>query len=175
MSTSAERCSTLSDEYCKAEVGKFQDKTNFLQKGGLSSMDRAMQKGMVLVMSLWDDHDVNMLWLDSTFPTNGTCEEGACRGTCPTSSGAPKEIEPKIGSSTVKYFNIKFGDIGSTTSVHPNGPPPPAPPALGPMPPAPTPPPSGCPGGSLSACMGLCPSSPAKAYKACVDSCVVRC
>ena len=23
---------------------------------------------MVLVMSLWDDHEVNMLWLDSTYP-----------------------------------------------------------------------------------------------------------
>ena len=28
----------------------------------------ALGRGMVLVMSLWDDHDSNMLWLDSDFP-----------------------------------------------------------------------------------------------------------
>jgi cellulose 1,4-beta-cellobiosidase len=27
-----------------------------------------MDRGMVLVLSLWDDHDVNMLWLDSDYP-----------------------------------------------------------------------------------------------------------
>ena len=27
-----------------------------------------MGRGMVLVMSLWDDHDANMLWLDSDYP-----------------------------------------------------------------------------------------------------------
>merc|ERR1712151_731664 len=44
---------------------------------------------------------------------------------------------------------------------------PPTPPT--PAPPAPTPPtpsPSGCPGGSLAACIGACPSD-LKAYKAC--------
>eukprot|EP00666_Eupelagonemidae_sp_cell4sb_P009162 gene9162-13056_t len=59
----------------------------------MSGMDKAMEQGMVLVMSLWDDHDVNMLWLDSTYPTNGTCESGACRGSCATTSGDPKDIE----------------------------------------------------------------------------------
>jgi len=34
---------------------------------------------------------------------------------------------------------------------------------------------SNCPGGELSTCMGLCPSTPADAYKACVGSCATRC
>ena len=34
----------------------------------------------VLVMSIWDDHDVNMLWLDSIYPVNGT-KPGDARGT----------------------------------------------------------------------------------------------
>jgi hypothetical protein len=61
------------------------------------------------------------------------------------------------------------------------GPAPPAPTTPTPAPAAPTPAPGpgpappGCPGGSLSACIGLCPSTPAAAYKACVDSCVSRC
>ena len=33
----------------------------------------------------------------------------------------------------------------------------------------------GCPGGSLSACMGLCPSTPLAAFQACVDDCARRC
>merc|ERR1719476_1084194 len=41
---------SVSDEYCAAEVGLFKDNTNFLQKGGMSGMDAAMEHGMVLVM-----------------------------------------------------------------------------------------------------------------------------
>jgi len=110
---------SVSDEYCKAEVGLFKDNTNFLQKGGMKAMDKAMGHGMVLVMSLWDDHDVNMLWLDSTYPTNGTCKSGACRGTCPTNSGDPKDIEASNPGAHYKISNLKTGEIGSTTSVHP--------------------------------------------------------
>jgi Glycosyl hydrolase family 7 len=29
----------------------------------------AMERGMVLVMSLWDDNTANGLWLDSNYPT----------------------------------------------------------------------------------------------------------
>merc|ERR1719476_1116906 len=125
---------SVSEEYCKAEVGLFKDNTNFLQKGGMAAMDKAMTAGMVLVMSLWDDHDVNMLWLDSTYPTNGTCASGACRGTCATSSGNPDDIEASAASSNYKISNIKTGEIGSTTSAHP-GAAPPTPPS--PMPPTP--------------------------------------
>ena len=31
-------------------------------------MGEAMDRGMVLVLSLWDDHDANMLWLDGEYP-----------------------------------------------------------------------------------------------------------
>ena len=34
---------------------------------------------------------------------------------------------------------------------------------------------SGCPGGSIIDCIGLCPSIPAEAYRACVESCATRC
>lgn len=42
-----------------------------------------------------------------------------------------------------------------------------------PTPPAPTP--SDCPGGTLLACIGLCPANPAAAYKVCVQECSTRC
>jgi hypothetical protein len=41
--------------------------------------------------------------------------------------------------------------------------------------PAPPTPASACPGGSLAACMDLCPSNPPAAYQACVQDCVKRC
>ena len=44
-----------------------------------------------------------------------------------------------------------------------------------PTPPTPPAPPSGCPGGSLTACIGLCPASPPAAYQACVANCAAKC
>merc|ERR1712039_75787 len=142
---------SISDEFCAAEVGVFKDHTNFLQKGGLKSMDAAMEKGMVLVLSLWDDHKVNMLWLDSTYPV-GSSAPGAARGTCSTDSGKPEDVENNAPSSSVKFSNIRFGEIGSTDGSAPGPSPAPSPS------PGPSPAPSGCPGGSLSACMNLCPT-----------------
>jgi len=158
---------SITKEFCEAEVGLFKDNTNFLEKGGLSSMDKAMEHGMVLVMSLWDDHDANMLWLDSDYPTDkDPSTPGVARGTCDKSSGKPDDVENNAPQSSVTYSNIRFGDIGSTHGSTPG-------PSPGPSP-GPAPSPSGCPGGSLSACIGLCPAD-AKAYKACVSECVKRC
>ena len=139
-------------------------------------MGKALDRGMVLVMSLWDDHDVHMLWLDSDYPLNkSTSTPGVARGTCATSSGDPKDVETNHPDSSVTYSNIKVGEIGST---YPSGngpsPSPPSPPSPGPSPPSPGPSPS-CPGGSLSACIALCPSTPPIAYKDCVAACVKRC
>ena len=62
------------------------------------------------------------------------------------------------------------------SSVPAPGPgPAPGPSSPTPSPPTPGPAPSGCPGGSLEACMGLCPSSPAPAYQACIKECATRC
>merc|ERR1712061_296214 len=107
-----------------------------------------MEKGMVLVMSLWDDHKTNMLWLDSTDPV-GSSAPGAARGSCSTDSGKPDDVESNAPDSSVTYSNIRFGEIGSTDGN------------------APGPSPGNCPGGSLAACMNLCPSDPT-AFKACV-------
>ena len=70
---------------------------------------------MTLVLSIWDDHAANMLWLDSTYPTDADpTQPGVVRGSCPTDSGVPSEIEAAHPDSYVKFSNIKFGDIGST-------------------------------------------------------------
>lgn len=78
-------------------------------------MGKGMDLGMVLVMSLWDDHYANMLWLDSNYPTDqDSAKPGIARGECDTSSGVPADVEAASPSAQVIYFNIKFGPTGST-------------------------------------------------------------
>ncbi|KAG8698026.1 hypothetical protein FRC09_007477 [Ceratobasidium sp. 395] len=78
-------------------------------------MGSAFDKGVVLVMSVWDDHAANMLWLDSSYPTNlPATNPGVTRGRCATTSGVPADIESKNANASVTYSNIRFGDIGST-------------------------------------------------------------
>ena len=41
----------------------FEDHKSFQEHGSLSAMGKALGRGMVLVLSIWDDHTVNMLWV----------------------------------------------------------------------------------------------------------------
>merc|ERR1712026_168104 len=126
--------------------------------GGMKATGDALEKGMVLALSLWDDHDVNMLWLDSNYPLDQSASTpGVARGTCATTSGVPADVESQHGDTYVRYFNIKYGELNSTVGPAP---------APGPSPPSP----SGCPGGSLSNCMNLCPTDPT-AFQTCVKTC----
>lgn len=88
-----------------------------------------------------------------------------------------------LDGSTFSVKNIKVsGSViqGSAPPTCPPAPSPPSPPPAPPPPPSPpSPPPSppspgSCPGGSLQACIGLCPSDPA-GFKACVAICEQRC
>ncbi|KAK3319570.1 cellulose 1,4-beta-cellobiosidase [Cercophora scortea] len=106
---------SLTPDFCKAQKVAFGDTDRFNQMGGFDTMAQALAKPMVLVLSLWDDHYDNMLWLDSTLPTDADpSSPGKGRGTCDTSSGAPSDVESKNGDATVIYSNIKFGPIDST-------------------------------------------------------------
>lgn len=106
---------SITDAFCDAQKSAFGDKTSFQDRGGLNQMAASLAKGHVLVMSLWDDHAVNMLWLDSTYPTDkDPSTPGVGRGTCATSSGKPDDVETNSPDATVIYSNIKFGPIGST-------------------------------------------------------------
>jgi len=127
----------ITKDFCEDEVALFKDGTNFLEKGGLGSMGGALEQGMTLVMSLWDDHDVDMLWLDSTYPNASV--PGGKRGSCPTTSGKPTDVEASAASAYVTYSNIRYGELGSTYAGNAPGPSP-SPPAPGP----PAPPSSSC-------------------------------
>jgi len=98
---------------CENVKNAFTDKNDFKAKGGLNKMGQSLKKGMFLVMSIWDDHDANMLWLDSTYPTDKT-SWGGPRGTCDINSGKPSDVENQFPDSHVMYSDIRVGDIGST-------------------------------------------------------------
>jgi len=106
---------SVTDEFCNAQKTAFDDTNSFEDRGGLGAMSKAMDSGMVLVMSLWDDHAANMLWLDSDYPVDRSASQpGASRGTCEQSSGVPADVESQAPNSQVVFSNIKFGPIGST-------------------------------------------------------------
>ncbi|KAF4303687.1 putative glycosyl hydrolase family 7 protein [Botryosphaeria dothidea] len=106
---------SITSEYCTAQKSVFGDTTSFQDQGGLAGMSQALNAGMVLVMSVWDDHHSNMLWLDSSYPVDADASKpGIARGTCSTDSGAPEDVESSAADAYVVYSNIKVGDIGST-------------------------------------------------------------
>jgi len=169
------------DEYCAAQKTAFGDDDDFTRKGGLKRMGAALQRGMVLTISMWDDIAVNMNWLDSigdeSLPEDAP---GNRRGPCDVNAGDPATVRAKHPDASYTLSNLKVGDIGTTNpqfpdpSPTPPTPTPPTPPT--PTPPSPTPSPAGdCPGGSLSACIGECPTLPADTYKMCVSVCIDRC
>ena len=59
---------SVTDEMVNAQKTAFGDPNDYMKKGGLKTMGEALERGVVLVMSIWDDHDVQMLWLDSIDP-----------------------------------------------------------------------------------------------------------
>ena len=106
---------SVTDDFCNAQKLEFGDPNDYEKRGGHKTMGEALERGMVLVMSLWDDHAANMLWLDSDYPLNKPASApGVARGTCPTSSGKPSDVEKQHPNAGVTYSNIKFGELDST-------------------------------------------------------------
>ena len=108
---------SVTTDFCDAQKQAFGDTPSFQQHGGLANMSKALAKGMVLVMSLWDDHFADMLWLDSNYPVGAdSSKPGVARGTCDQQSGVPTTVENQNPNAQVTFSNIRFGDIGSTFS-----------------------------------------------------------
>ena len=106
---------SLSVDNCNAQKTLFGETNDFSTKGSFKAMEQAFNQGMVLVMSLWDDHDANMLWLDGAYPLDKEITApGVQRGPCSKDSGKPADMETTYASSSVTYSNIKIGSIGST-------------------------------------------------------------
>ncbi|KAI1084173.1 glycoside hydrolase family 7 protein [Whalleya microplaca] len=76
----------------------------FEELGGLAQMGRALDRGMVLVFSIWNDDAQFMNWLDS-----------AGSGPCTRTEGDPELIRANHADTEVTFSNIRWGDLGSTT------------------------------------------------------------
>ncbi|KAG8924233.1 Exoglucanase 1 [Tulasnella sp. 419] len=108
---------SITEQFCTDQKAAFSDTNVFAQKGGMVKMGEAFNRGVVLAMSIWDDYTANMLWLDSNYPLDRDASQpGVARGTCPTTSGVPADVESQQANSYVVFSNIKFGDIGTTFS-----------------------------------------------------------
>lgn len=106
---------SLTDDTCAEQKKLMGDKNDFQKHGGMKGMGESLKRGVVLVMSLWDDHYARMLWLDSAYPLDQpVTKPGVLRGPCPTSSGVPADVESKQANAYVEYTNVKIGSIGST-------------------------------------------------------------
>jgi cellulose 1,4-beta-cellobiosidase len=106
---------SVSDAFCAAQKTAVGDTNGFKTYGGMANMDTAFTNGVVLVLSIWDDYAVDMLWLDSYYPpTASQTAPGVKRGTCATTSGKPADVESASPNAQVIYSNIKLGSIGST-------------------------------------------------------------
>ncbi|KAK4175762.1 glycoside hydrolase [Triangularia setosa] len=114
---------SITQDWCDAQKIAFGDPDDNTAKGGLRQMGLALDKPMVLVMSIWNDHAAHMLWLDSTYPVDAAGRPGAERGACATTSGVPSEVEAEVPNSNVAFSNIKFGPIGSTFNSGSTNPP----------------------------------------------------
>jgi len=109
------RGNSITDEFCDEMKTAFGDINDFKKQGGLKAMGEALDRGMVLVMSLWDDSLSDMLWLDSDYPLNEEpSSPGVARGPCKTTTGSPKYVRGKYPHASAQYSNIKVGTIGST-------------------------------------------------------------
>jgi cellulose 1,4-beta-cellobiosidase len=103
---------SITDEYCDAQKAAFGDPNQHKAKGGLKAMGEALDRGMVLVLSLWDDSISRMLWLDSY--SGDASLPGNARGPCKDTSGSPDDVRGRHADASVKYYNLMYGEIDST-------------------------------------------------------------
>merc|ERR1711862_996636 len=104
--------SSVTDAFCSEMKSAFGDINDFQRKGGLKAMGEALDRGMVLVMSLWDDSLADMLWLDSDYPPTANASlPGVARGPCNTTTGSPEYVRAKYPTASAKYSKIMVGTI----------------------------------------------------------------
>jgi len=105
---------SISDSYCTAEADAFNegDGFTFEARGGMKQIGDALGRGMVLVMSIWEDSGSFMQWLDGQ--TGDVSEPGNLRGPCSTTSGQPAQIAANYPNAAVTFSDIKIGDLGTT-------------------------------------------------------------
>ena len=107
---------SMTDKNCQAQISKFRDANKYLTAGGTKAMGDALRRGMVLIVSLWDDYSYRMQWLDGTTPPNADPKvPGVMRGPCPKDAGDPNNLRRNYPNAYFSVTKIRYGSIGSTT------------------------------------------------------------
>lgn len=104
------------DESCAAQKEAFGDRNRFAEEGGMKTMGEALDRGMVLVISMWDDIALNMNWLDA-YMGDDSSAPGALRGPCNLEDGKPDILREAHPDSGYTVTNIRWGELGSTSGV----------------------------------------------------------
>jgi cellulose 1,4-beta-cellobiosidase len=105
-----------SDETCADQKQSFTDRNSFAEKGGMKQMGEALERGMVLVVSMWDDIAVSMNWLDS-YMGDDPSAPGALRGPCDPMDGKPEILREAHPDASYTVTNLRWGQFGSTTNT----------------------------------------------------------
>jgi len=110
---------SITDAFCDAKKDLFGDVKDYQEHGGMKGMGESLDRGHVMIFSLWDDVEVNMLWLDSAFPLDKPeTDPGVKRGDCPGGvESTPTYLRENFPNGYVTFKNAAVGEIGSTTSV----------------------------------------------------------
>ena len=106
----------ITDGFCSAQKRKYVEFDDFGAKGGLRQMGEALDRGMVLALSIWDDAASNMEWLDSAYPRELPRDSpGVARGPCPgDESSTPSVLRSQHADASVVFAKVAVGEIGST-------------------------------------------------------------
>jgi len=131
----ADDTDSITDGFCDAKKDLFGDVKDYQEHGGMKGMGESLDRGHVMIFSLWDDVEVNMLWLDSAYPLNKPeTDPGIKRGDCPGGEeSTPTYLRKTYPNGYVTFKNAAVGEIGSTLlQPDPNAPTPvPAPGSCG--------------------------------------------
>ncbi len=107
---------SITDGFCDAKKDLFGDVKHYQELGGMKGMGESLDRGHVMIFSLWDDVHVNMLWLDSAYPLNKpVTDPGIKRGDCVGGhESTPEYLRQTYPDSYVTFKNAAVGEIGST-------------------------------------------------------------
>jgi len=112
---------SITDGFCRDKKALFGDVNDYEAKGGTAAMGESLDRGHVMALSLWDDVDVHMLWLDSCYPLDQSCSApGVRRGQCPGGeSSSPSYVRANFPDAWTSFANAAIGEIGSTLQAAP--------------------------------------------------------
>jgi len=151
---------------------------------------RNMGAGALPTTSTGNSYVDALFWLKTPGESDGCTQQLPDGSSCPrfdTMCGSSDSIgsqssEPRAPEAG-RWFDFQVKQLAANAvdtnwpPVVPTPSPSPVPPTPGPSPepPSPSPSPTDCPGGSLSACIDICPRTPTTVYQACVNTCLDRC